>query len=103
MAPGNQHAQTVQDGQETPHKEAQKEVMWSSYDTSKNLIVRTTMFPYLNIHKFTSPDGKTRNQIDHILTDRSWHSSVLDVQSFRGADCDIDHNLVVAKLGRYLQ
>ena len=32
------------------------------------------------------------------LIDRSWHSSVLDVRSFRGADCDTDHYLVVAKV-----
>jgi len=58
------------------------------------------MFPHLDVHKYTwkSPDWKTHNQIDHILRDRRWHSSILDVRSFRGDDCDTDHHLVVAKV-----
>jgi hypothetical protein len=71
-----------------------------NFATSKNLVVKSTMFPHRNIHKYTrtSSDGKTHNQIDHILIDRRWHSSILDVRSFRGADCDTKHYLVVAKV-----
>jgi len=58
------------------------------------------MFPHQNIYKYTwiSSDGKTHNQADNILIVMKWHSSVLDARSIRGADCDTDHNLVVANL-----
>jgi hypothetical protein len=58
--------------------------------TSKNLVVKSTMFPHRNIHKYTwtSPDGQIHNQIDHVLIDRRWHSIILDIRSFRGGDCD---------------
>jgi hypothetical protein len=58
--------------------------------TSKNLTVKSTMFPHRNIYKYTwmSPDGKPHNQIEHILVDRRRHSNVLDVRSFRVADCN---------------
>jgi hypothetical protein len=56
-----------------------------NFATSKNLRVKSTMFPHRNIHKYNwkSLDGKTHNQIDHILVDRRRHSNVLDVRSFR--------------------
>jgi len=58
------------------------------------------MIPHRNIHKYTwTPlDSKTHNQIDHVFIGRRWHSSVLDVRSFKGADCDTDHYLVIAKV-----
>jgi hypothetical protein len=68
--------------------------------TSENLIAKSTTFPHRSIHKYTwtCPDGQTHNQIDHILIDTRRHSSILDVRSFSGADCDTDHCLVVAKI-----
>ena len=64
------------------------------------MVVKSTMFPHLNIHKYTwtFPDGKTHNQIECILIDRRWHSSVLDVRRLREADCDTDHSLVIANV-----
>ena len=58
------------------------------------------MFLHRNIHKYTwtSPDGKTHNQIDYLFIGRRWHSSTFNVRSFRGADCDTDHYLVVAQV-----
>jgi hypothetical protein len=42
--------------------------------------IKNTMCPHRNLHKFTSTssDGKTHNQVDHILIDRRRHSSILD-------------------------
>jgi hypothetical protein len=41
-----------------------------NYATTKNLTVKSKMFPHRNIHKvtWTSPDGRTHNQIDHTVT-----------------------------------
>jgi hypothetical protein len=46
-----------------------------NFATSKNLVVKSTMFPYCKIHKYTwmSPEGNTHNQIDHVLIHRRWH------------------------------
>jgi hypothetical protein len=52
-----------------------------NFATSKNPVVKNTMFPHRKIHKYTwtSPDGKTHNQIDHVLVDRRRQSNILDV------------------------
>jgi hypothetical protein len=52
-----------------------------NFITSKNLIAKSTTFPQHEIHKhtWTSPDGVTHNQIDHVLRDKRLPSNVLDV------------------------
>jgi hypothetical protein len=43
-----------------------------NFATLKNLIVKSTTFPHHDIHKhtWTSHDGVTHNQIDHVLRDK---------------------------------
>jgi len=75
------------------------------FATSKNLVVKSMMFLHSYIHTYTwiSPDGKTHNQIDYILIDRRWHSSIHDARSFRRADCDTDHYLMFATVMERLE
>jgi len=69
-------------GNESLHQDSNDNgVRLVNFATSKNLVIKSMMFPHRNIHKYTwtSPDGDTHNQIDHILIDRRRHSSILDV------------------------
>ena len=69
------------------------------FAAAKNTVLSSTCFPHKERHKQTwrSPDGKTNNQIVHILIDRRNASSMLDVKSRRGASSDSDHHLVRGK------
>ena len=69
-------------GNESLHQDSNDSgVRTVTFAASKNLVVKSMIFSHRNIHKYTwtSPDGKTHSQIDHILIDRRWHSSILDV------------------------
>lgn len=65
-----------------------------------NMKIVSTTFDHKNIHKETwiSPSGRTRNQIDHVLVERKHAKNVTDVRSYRGADADSDHMLVIAEM-----
>jgi hypothetical protein len=69
------------------------------FAAAKSMVVSSTCYPHKEINKQTwrSPDGKTNNQIDHILIDKRKASSILDVKSCRRASSDSDHNLVRGK------
>ena len=71
-----------------------------TFAASRSSVIRSTCFPHRRIHLQTwnSPDGVTKNQIDHVLCDIRHATSILDVRSMRGANIDSDHHLVQARI-----
>ena len=47
--------------------------------------------------EWTSPAAQYRNQINYILSNRRWKSSIQSVKTRPGADCGSDHELLIAK------
>ena len=74
--------------------------MFIGFCAANNMAITTTLYPHKDIHKntWTSPDGRTRNQIDHIAVNRTFKKLVRDARAFRGADAGSDHNLVVGNI-----
>ena len=70
-----------------------------------NLMISNTWFQtkIRSRHTWTAPDGKTKNQIDYILIDKRYRNGIRNSKARPGADCDSDHNLVVAYLRVKLQ
>ena len=63
------------------------------------LVIANTLFQQ---HKrrhytWTSPDGQHWNQIDYILCNQRWRSSIQSAKRRPGADCGSDHELLIAK------
>uniref|UniRef100_A0A8D8C8R8 Craniofacial development protein 2 n=1 Tax=Culex pipiens TaxID=7175 RepID=A0A8D8C8R8_CULPI len=73
------------------------------FATSRNMAIRSTFFQHTSLYKYTwrSPND-TETQIDHVLIDGRHFSDIIDVRTYRGADIDSDHYLVVAKLRQRL-
>ena len=65
-----------------------------------DLAITSTMFNHPDIHKYTwlSPDGVTKNQIDHFAVNGKFRSSVCNTRYYRGADIFSDHNLGIADI-----
>ena len=63
-------------GNESPHQDSNDNgIRIVNVGTSESLVFKDTMFPQQNFHQhtWTFPDGKTHNQIYHLLIDRRWN------------------------------
>ena len=58
------------------------------FNFSMNLAIRSS---------WTSPDGQHQNQIDYILCNQRWRSSIQSAKARPGADCGSDHELLISK------
>ena len=75
-------------------------VRFVSFCAANNLAIVSTMFPHKNIHKYTwtAPNGRVRNQIDHVAVNGKFKRSVRGTRSYRGPDSGSDHSLQVITL-----
>ncbi|XP_022161478.1 uncharacterized protein LOC111027411 [Myzus persicae] len=74
-----------------------------NFAISKNMVVSSTRFPRKNIHKETwlSPGGKYSSQIDHVLIENKHKTIIKNVKSYRGANADTDHYLILIDFRTY--
>ena len=66
----------------------------------KELVITNTLFKQHKHRLFTwkSPDEQTRNQIDYILINQRFRNAVKSCKAYPSADCNSDHNLLMATI-----
>jgi len=83
-------------GKESLHQESNNNGMrLISLCTDKGLVISSTQFQRKDIYKHTwiAPGGQYKSQIDHVVIEKRFKSSINSVRSYRGADGDTDHYL----------
>ena len=66
----------------------------TEFSQENTLVIANTLF---QLYTWTSPDGQYKYQIDYILCNQRWRSSIQSAKTRPGADCGSDHELLIAK------
>lgn len=71
-----------------------------NFAIEKKMRIMSTYFTRKDTYKGTwlIPGSKETNQIDHILIDEKYANLVTNIRSYRGADANSDHFLIIAKI-----
>jgi len=81
---------------ESLHNETNNGIKMIQFAIPNGFNVRRTTFSHKDIHKETwySADGRTANQIDHVLISNRLRSGITDNKALKGPDIGSDHNLL---------
>ena len=68
-------------------------------------VIANTLFQQhrRRLYTWTSLEGQHRNQIDYILCNQRWRSSIQSAKTRPGADCGSDHELLIANFRHKLK
>ena len=76
----------------------QEQRLTEFFQANALVIVSTTFQQHKRrLYTWTSPDGQYWNQIDYILCSQTWRSYIQSAKARLGADCGLDHELLIAK------
>ncbi|XP_068707458.1 craniofacial development protein 2-like [Montipora foliosa] len=73
---------------------------WADFCQANELVIGGMPFPPKECHKRTwrSPDVVIGNQIDHLVFNKKWRSTLQDICVLRGADIGSDYPMLMANL-----
>ena len=81
-------------GTKRRRSKANRVLPWEHTGHNKNLFQQHKR----RLYTWTSPDSQYQNQIDYILCNQKWRSSIQSAKIRLGADCGSGHELIIAKL-----
>jgi hypothetical protein len=94
---GKEDEYTTITGVKSKHEGSDENGKVIEFAEESNMKIKSTTFQHKDIHKETwiSPDGKTGNQIDHLLMENRLHRNIKDVPTKFQSGAKTDHMLVV--------